>query len=199
MKASRRVFLKGIASVAAMGAGGCVATRHGDRVKLAVVGIWGKGYEDMKWFLTHGKCEIVALCDCDRNMLPLAQAQLKKDGFNLDMSKIPFFTDYRRMLDNAGKLGIEAMQISTPDHMHAAIAINAMKKGIHVYVQKPLVRTLWELDRFKVAAKEYGVITQMGNQGSSGSSFRRGVEILAAGELGKGTSSASERSDSFRP
>ena len=184
MKASRRVFLKGIAGVAALGAGGCVTVRHSDRVKLAVVGIWGKGYEDMKWFLTHGKCEIVALCDCDRNMLPVTQAQLNKDGFNIDISKIPFFTDYRRMLDNAGKLGIEAMQISTPDHMHAAIAINAMKMGIHVYVQKPLVRTLWELERFKVTAKEYGVITQMGNQGSSGSSFRRGVEIMHSGILG---------------
>ena len=184
MTTSRRNFLKGFAGVAALGAGGCLSTRRGGKVRLAVVGIWGKGYEDMKWFLRHGKCEIAALCDCDRNMLPLAQAQLKKDGLGLDLSLIPFYTDYRRMLDDADRLGIEAMQISTPDHMHAAMAINAMKKGIHVYVQKPLVRTLWELERFKATAKECGVITQMGNQGSSGSSFRRGVEILQSGILG---------------
>jgi len=184
MTSSRRGFIRGFAGLAALGAGGCLSARRGDKVKIAIVGIWGKGYEDWKWFLKHGRIETVALCDCDRNMLPLAQAQLKKDGFEIDISKIPFYTDYRRMLDDSGALGIEAMQISTPDHMHAAIAINAMKKGIHVYVQKPLVRTLWELERFKTAAKDYGVITQMGNQGSSGSSFRRGVEILQSGLLG---------------
>ena len=184
MAASRRFFIGGVAGIAALGVGGGLSVRRGDRVKIAIVGIWGKGYEDWKWFLKHGRIETVAICDCDRNMLPLAQAQLRKDGFDLDISRIPFYTDYRRMLDDSGALGIEAMQISTPDHMHAAIAINAMKKGIHVYVQKPLVRTLWELERFKAVARDYGVITQMGNQGSSGSSFRRGVEILQSGLLG---------------
>ena len=153
MTTSRRNFLRGFTGLAALGAGGCLTTRSGGKVRLAVVGIWGKGYEDWKWFLTHGKIEVAALCDCDRNMLPIAQAQLRKDGFDLDISKIPFYTDYRRMLDDADKLGIQAMQISTPDHMHAAMAINAMKKGIHVYVQKPLVRTLWELERFKATAR----------------------------------------------
>ena len=194
MTTSRRDFLKGLACFGALGAAGCASSRsifgilrsgrRGGKVRLAVVGIWGKGYEDMKWFLKHGKVEIAAICDCDRNMLPLAQAQLVKDGFDLDLSKIPFYTDYRRMLDDNSKLGIEAMQISTPDHMHAPIAIRAMTMGIPVYVQKPLVRTLWELERFKKTAKEYGVITQMGNQGSSGSDFRRGVEVLQSGLIG---------------
>ena len=105
MTTSRRNFLRAFAGVAALGAGGCLSTRRGGKVKLAVVGIWGKGYEDMKWFLRHGKCEIAALCDCDRNMLPIAQAQLRKDGFDLNISKIPFYTDYRRMLDDALKYG----------------------------------------------------------------------------------------------
>lgn len=181
---SRRNFIRGLAGATLLGSGGCLAARKGEKVRLAVVGIWGKGYTDWTLFMKHGKVEVVALCDCDRNMLPIAQAELKKDGFDLDISKIPFYTDYRRLLDDAGMLGIDALQISTPDHMHAAIAIRAMKMGIHVYVQKPLVRTLWELDRFERTAREYGVITQMGNQGSSGTTFRRGVEILQSGILG---------------
>ena len=184
IESSRRGFLRGVAGLAALGAGGCLTARRGEKVKLAIVGIWGKGYADWTFFMKHGKVEIVALCDCDRNMLPIAQAELRKDGFDLDISKIPFYTDYRRMLDDAGTLGIEAVQVSTPDHMHAAIAIRAMRMGIHVYVQKPLVRTLWELDRFAKTAREYGVVTQMGNQGSSGTTFRRGVEVLQSGILG---------------
>ena len=185
MNMNRRNFLRSIAGSAILASSGCCSVRsRPDKVRLAIVGIWGKGYADWTYFMKHGKCEITALCDCDRNMLAIAQAQLKKDGFDIDLSKIPFYTDYRRMLDDAGVLGIDAMQISTPDHMHAAIAIRAMKMGINVYVQKPLVRTLWELDKFEKTAREYGVITQMGNQGSSGSSFRRGVEVLQSGILG---------------
>lgn len=186
MKMNRRGFLRGFAGSAIFAAGGCCSSAsRTNKVRLAIVGIWGKGYADWTYFMKHGKCEITALCDCDRNMLPIAQAQLKKDGFDIDISKIPFYTDYRRMLDDAGVLGIDAIQISTPDHMHAAIAIRAMKMGINVYVQKPLVRTLWELDKFEKTAREYNVITQMGNQGSAGTSFRRGVEVLQSGILGE--------------
>ena len=71
MTTSRRDFLKGLACLGALGAAGCAASkcgfnigraiRRGGKVRLAVVGIWGKGYEDMKWFLKHGKVEIAAL------------------------------------------------------------------------------------------------------------------------------------------
>ena len=88
------------------------------------------------------------------------------------------------MLDDQSKLQIQAMTVSTPDHMHAAVAVRAMKMGIHVYVQKPLVRTLWELDYFNKTAKENGVVTQMGNQGSSVDSMRRCTEVLQSGILG---------------
>ena len=127
---------------------------------------------------------MVAFCDADEGMLPLALAQAKKDLPDIDLSKVPFYTDYRRLLDDADKLGIDAMTISTPDHVHAPVAIQAMKKGIHVYVQKPLVRTLWELEYFERTARDNGVIVQMGNQGSSLSSMRRCTEVLQSGILG---------------
>ena len=84
IESSRRGFLRGVAGLAALGAGGCLTARRGEKVKLAIVGIWGKGYADWTFFMKHGKVEIVALCDCDRNMLPIAQAELRKDGFDLD-------------------------------------------------------------------------------------------------------------------
>ena len=77
--------------------------------------------------------------------------------------------------------------VATPDHTHAPAAIQAMKRGCHVYVEKPLVRTIWEARYFKAVAKENGVITQMGNHGSARDGTRRGIEILRAGLLGNVT------------
>ena len=181
---SRRGFLRGLAGISAFGIAGCKCPCGGQKIKLAAVGVMGKGYSDWTPMLKTGLVEIVAFCDCDYAMREKAQLQLVKEGIDFDMYKVPFYTDARKLLDDAGVLGIEAMTISTPDHMHAPVAVRAMQQGIHVYVQKPLVRTLWELDYFNKTAKEYGVVTQMGNQGSSLDSMRRCTEVLQSGILG---------------
>ena len=184
--ASRRGFLRGIAGAAALGAGGCFSIGRGrnGKIRLAAVGVWGKGYSDWTPMVKTGMAEIVALCDADYTTREKAQMALIKDGIDLDIYEIPFYTDYRKLLDDAGMLGIDAMTISTPDHAHAAIAIGAMKQGIHVYVQKPLVRTLWENRYFETTARENNVIVQMGNQGSSLNSMRRCTEVIQSGILG---------------
>ncbi|MBP5285796.1 MAG: Gfo/Idh/MocA family oxidoreductase, partial [Kiritimatiellae bacterium] len=188
INSSRRGFIRGVAGLAALGACGCLSRKphyKGGKIRLAAVGIWGKGFSDWMPMVLSGKAEIVALCDCDRNTLKnVAEATHDGADFGQDLAKIPFYTDYRRLLDDAGVLGIDAMTVSTTDHTHAPIAIAAMKMGIHVYVQMPLVRTLWELDYFGKTAKDYNVVTQMGNQGSSLQGFRRGVEVLNSGILG---------------
>ncbi len=186
INASRRGFLKGLTGLAALGAGGCfsIGGADGGKIRLAVVGVMGKGYSDWLPMLKSGLVKIVAFCDCDYRKREEAQLALVRDGVDFDMYEVPFYVDYRRLLDDAGLLGIEAMTVSTTDHTHAPIAIEAMKRGIHCYVQKPLVRTLWELDYFKRTAKENNVVTQMGNQGSSLDGFRRGVEVLNSGILG---------------
>ncbi len=183
---SRRAFLRGLAGASLLCAGGCrsVARRPGQKIRLAAVGIWGKGFSDWMPMMKSGLCELVALCDVDRSYLKNVAAHRDFKALGLDLGKIPFYSDYRRLLDDADVLGIDAMTVSTTDHMHAPIAIRAMKKGIHVYVQKPLVRTLWELDYFNTTARDCGVVTQMGNQGSSLQGFRRGVEVLNSGILG---------------
>ena len=187
ISASRRGFLRGLAGATAFGIAGCKCPFGCQKIKLAAVGINGKGFTDWLPMVKSGLAELVAWCDADANQLKsvLNDKRVKEiPGLAEKLSKIPFYTDYRRLMDNAGALGIDAMTVSTPDHMHAAIAVNAMKQGIHVYVQKPLVRTLWELDYFKRTAKDNGVITQMGNQGSGTSGLRRGTEILRSGILG---------------
>ena len=183
---SRRGFLKGMAGVAALGAGGCFSCGCKDtgKIRLACVGVMGKGYSDWLPMLRSGLVKIVAFCDCDYRKRQEAQECLIRDGVDFDVYSVPFYTDYRRLIDDADKLGIQAMTVSTTDHTHAPIAVAAMKKGIHVYVQKPLVRTLWELDYFGKTAKENGVVVQMGNQGSSLNGFRRGVDVLQSGILG---------------
>ncbi|MGN0852623.1 MAG: Gfo/Idh/MocA family oxidoreductase [Kiritimatiellia bacterium] len=189
---SRRDFLKASAFAAAFsGVGGCFSLGGGSgKIRLAAVGVMGKGFGDWLPMLKSGKAELVAWCDADANQRTAALnrlADLTKKGKGLpgvDLTTVPFYTDYRRLMDDAGRLGIQAMTVSTPDHMHAAIAVRAMKQGIHVYVQKPLVRTLWEAKYFGDTAKEFGVVTQMGNQGSAGDGFRRNVEIVQSGILG---------------
>ena len=192
---SRRGFLGASAGFAL--AGGCVSSRRaivhtpGQKVKLAAVGVMGKGFSDWMPMVQSGLAEMVAFCDADDTAVDKAAAAIadqKKKGKlpadYMDPKKVPFYTDYRKLLDECAKLGVEAMTISTPDHVHAPVAIQAMKMGIHVYVQKPLVRTLWELDYFNRTAKETGVITQMGNQGSSLDSMRRCTEVIQSGILG---------------
>jgi predicted dehydrogenase len=184
---SRRGFLRGVGGVALLGASGCCTwCKRSGKIRLAAVGIMGKGFTDWLPMVRSGLAEIVAFCDADANQRNkvLTNKRIKELGLVDTLAKVPFYTDYRRMLDDQRKLGIEAMTVSTPDHMHAAIAIRAMKMGIHCYVQKPLVRTLWEAKYFGDTAKEYGVITQMGNQGSGTAGMRRGVEVLRSGVLG---------------
>ncbi|MBO7721328.1 MAG: Gfo/Idh/MocA family oxidoreductase [Kiritimatiellae bacterium] len=188
INASRRGFLRGLAGATAMGFAGCASSNcccsGGKKIRLAAVGIWGKGFSDWLPMVKSGKAELVALCDADANMLAKVAGHKSVKELGLDVSKVKFYTDYRKLLDDAGALGIQAMTVSTPDHMHAPIAVSAMKMGTHVYVQKPLVRTMWELDYFRKTAKEYGVITQMGNQGSALDTMRRCTEVVQSGILG---------------
>ena len=187
---SRRGFLQGTGAIAAMSmAGGCASLCSGGcgKIRLAAVGVMGKGYSDWMPMIKSGLAELVAWCDADANKRvdAINHKNTKKiPGLAEKLAKVPFYTDYRKMLDDQSKLQIQAMTVSTPDHMHAAVAVRAMKMGIHVYVQKPLVRTIWEAHQFFDAAKANNVITQMGNQGSGGDGFRRNVEVVQSGILG---------------
>ena len=95
----------------------------------------------------------------------------------------PRYRDFRQMLDKEGK-NIDAVIVAIPDHMHATAAMWAMERGKHVYVQKPLVRTVWEARQLREGAAKHKVASQMGNQGYSCEGTRQCAEIIWNGDIG---------------
>jgi hypothetical protein len=95
----------------------------------------------------------------------------------------PKYKDFRVMLDKEAK-NIDACIIAIPDFMHATAAMWCMERGIHVYTQKPLTRTIWEARQLRAAATKYKVASQMGNQGYSNEGTRQCAEIIWSGEIG---------------
>jgi hypothetical protein len=116
---------------------------------------------------------IVALADVD-----WARAA---EGFTR-WDKATKYKDFRQMLDK--EKGIDAVTVIVPDHMHATVALAAMERGKHVYVEKPLTRTPWEARLLADAGAKYKVATQMGNQGYSHDATRVAAEIIWSGEIG---------------
>jgi hypothetical protein len=142
-----------------------------DKLRIACVGAGGKGSSDIR---CCGKEEIVALCDADEKMAA---------GARKNFPNAKFYFDWREMLDKEEK-NIDAVTVSTPDHLHAIIASRAIKMGKHVYCQKPLTQTVHEARYLRKLARDYNVVTQMGNQGSSEDGLRRAVELVHAGLIG---------------
>ena len=170
---SRRKFIL----MSAMAAGGVAAggvprlVSASDKLNIAIVGYGGQGASDAGAFVNEN---VIALCDADekvgarvRTMYPNAT----------------YYQDFRKMLDKEKTL--DALNIATPDHLHAYIAAAAMQMGKHVYVQKPLAHSVYEARLLRRLATENKVATQMGNQGSSASGFRRGVEVIQSGIIGQ--------------
>ena len=147
------------------------ALGSGDKLRIACVGVNGKGLSDVR---LCSKEEIVALCDADEHRSTEARKLLPN---------AKFYFDWREMLEKEAN-NIDAVTVSTPDHLHAVIASAAIKLGKHVYCQKPLTQTVYEARYVRQLAKEHRVITQMGNQGSSEDGLRRAVEVVHSGLIG---------------
>jgi len=144
-----------------------------EKLNIASIGAGGQAASD----LTNCESEnIVALCDVDDK-----QAARKFGQYE----KAPKYKDFRKMLDK--EKGIDAVIVTIPDFMHATAAMWAMERGKHVYVQKPLTRTIWEARKLLEAANKYKVATQMGNQGYSNEGTRQAAEIVWSGEIGNVT------------
>lgn len=177
---SRRKFLKN-SSLAA--AGFFIVPRHvlgkgfiapSDKLNIAGIGVGGKAEVNLPYAWNNGAENIVALCDVDERQ---AVNGRKK------WPNAPFYRDYREMLEKENK-NIDAVIITTPDHMHAVQAMAAMQLGKHVYVEKPLTHDIYEARMLTLAEKKYKVVTQMGNQGSSGDDTRLVETWIQAGVLG---------------
>jgi hypothetical protein len=149
------------------------ASEANSKLNVAGVGVGGQGRSDLDAISGSG-ANIVALCDVD-------QAR-SADTFK-KFSQAKPFKDFRRMLDAMEK-EIDAVVVATPDHTHAVAAIAAMKRGKHVFCEKPLTRTVAEARRMREVAAHQKVVTQMGNQGSAEKRLRRAVELVWGGVIG---------------
>lgn len=177
---TRREFVCGSLSAAAMLGTGLrgtrllAATAANDPVNVAVVGCGGRGADDLHDLRPTG-ANIVALCDVDANRA--AQTFT-------DFPQARRYHDWRRMLEQEAN-HVDAVLVAIPDHNHAIVSIAAMKLGKHVYCEKPLAHSIWEVRRMAAVATEAGVATQMGTQGHAFEGTRQAVEVIRSGALGE--------------
>jgi predicted dehydrogenase len=141
-----------------------------DRLNLGIIGVAGRGGENLNEVASQN---IVVLCDVDRNHLDAAKKRFP-DAFA--------YADFRRVMDHTE---LDAVVVSTPDHMHAIPAVRAMRAGLDVYCEKPLAHSVHEVRTMREAAVENKCVTQMGTQIHAGDNYRRVVEIVKAGILGQ--------------
>src|SRR5207244_1618214 len=97
---------------------------------------------------------------------------------------IKVYQDWRELLDKEHK-NLDSVNVGTPDHMHAPIAMSAMQLGLHSYVQKPLAHDLYEVRRLTEFAREKNLVTQMGIQVHSDGKYRDAVALIRGGAIGK--------------
>ena len=173
---NRRQFLAGTATAASF----TIIPRHvlgtadmpsaNNKLNVASVGVGGMGFNDIRSVPTEN---VVALCDVDAQRVAHAMQQFP--------GAKPY-RDYRRLLDEEKSL--DAVMIATPDHNHAIVTMAALKRGKHVFCQKPLTRTVHEALEIGKAAQAAGVATQMGNQGQASEEARLVSEFIWCGAIG---------------
>lgn len=147
-----------------------------ERLRLAAVGVGGKGWSDLTSVAASPQVDVVALCDVDATLNHLGRAAEKYPRARRQ-------ADWRKLLDGAGSF--DALIVATPDFMHAPVALPAMQLGKHVYCEKPLTHTVFEARQMRLAAAKYKVVTQMGNQIQSHEAYRTAVKLVHDGAIGK--------------
>lgn len=139
-------------------------------LRVGAIGVWNRGRDNL---IAVQQERIVALSDVDGEYLERIAERYPQAAK---------YRDFREMFDRED---LDAVVISTPDHTHFPAAIRAVARGIHVYCERPLVRTLDELKTLVQAARQSGSVTQMGNQHRASDGYRRVVELVRSGGLGE--------------
>ena len=155
--------------------GGVGFTAPSDQLNIAAIGAGGKGASDIRNASVNGRERISALCDVDFS--GTASETIKR------FPKAKLYADFREMLDKEKDL--DAVTISTPDHVHGSAAVYAMERGKHVYVQKPITHNIREARMLTEMARKQQVVTQMGNQGGSNPLLQLVQKWVDSGVIGK--------------
>lgn len=174
-KNSIRFSLSALSSTLIVGRhvlGGSGFTAPSERLNIACVGVGGIGNKMVR--LAHKYDNVTALCDVDD-----ARAS---QSYNL-CGKSKRHKDFRKMLEE--QKDIDAVMVGTPDHTHYVISKMAIEMGKHVYCQKPLSHNIVESRKLTQLARDYRVVTQMGNQGHSSNLARSTIEWVRSGIIGE--------------
>jgi hypothetical protein len=175
IRSSRRGFLA-TAGAAALALPRVLRARApNEKLAVACVGTGGRGWVDLHSVARSPRAEIAALCDVDAERLARAAGAFPAART---------YADWRELLAGEGSR-IDAVVVATPDHMHAPIAMTALRAGKHVFCEKPLAHDLFEARQLALAARASKVVTQLGIQYSSWSSERRAVALIQGGIIGK--------------
>src|SRR6476661_5591453 len=175
-KIPRRTFLK---SATAATVAWQIVPRHvlgggvtppSEKLNIASIGVGGQGRGDFARIAQAANDNMVAICDVDPRQTNALQRD-RNNGVGQIAQKCKVFTDYRRMLDEIKD--IDAVVIATHDNMHAMTSMEAIRRGKHVYCEKPLTHDIWEARQVAQAARDAKIATQMGNSGQASQEPRR--------------------------
>jgi predicted dehydrogenase len=179
---NRRHFLKaGIAT-----AGGVAIMRvsdsqrafaASDTVRVAVIGLRGRGKDHIHGFHKQPGVQVTAFCDVDESILQERATQYEKDSGR----SLKCYRDMRAVFDDKE---IDAVSFATPNHWHALGGIWAMQAGKHTYIEKPCSHNIWEGRQLVNAARKYNRLCQHGTQGRSSPAIREAIQKLKEGVIG---------------
>lgn len=178
--------------------GGPGITAPSDKITAGIIGVGGQGLNDMQRLLQFDEVQVVSVSDPvkkwdysawwyggyaghepAKEMVDAHYAENKASGKYKGCNA---YFDFREMLE---KEDVDAVLVAATDHIHAVASMAALKKGKHVYCEKPLTHTVYEARKLAEAAREAGVATQMGNAGQAGERPRRLSEMLQDGAIGQ--------------
>jgi len=171
---NRREFLRAATTTAAFATGRVLGAN--DRIAVGVIGVGSRGFYLSRYYARIGEetgmCQLVAVCDVYRRRLARAQQQFRCDGY----------MDYRELI---ARNDIDAVVIATPDHWHARMAIEAMRSGKDVYLEKPMCHTIEEARQLVETVKETGRVLQVGSQTTSADQWYKARDVIAQGMIGQ--------------
>lgn len=148
-----------------------------DKLQIGVIGCNGMGWSNVNSLLKMEDVDLVAMCDVDQSVIEKRLASYKE----LRKNKPKVYGDYRELLNQKD---LDAVVIGTPDHWHCKQMVDAVRKGLHVYVEKPVANTIEEATIMVNAAKETGKVVQTGQWQRSGPHYQKAREIVQSGVLG---------------
>lgn len=143
-----------------------------EKLNIAVVGVGNRGTYHARTILRVNQ-NLVAVCDANRN----------RPAFRVPR-EVSKYQDFRKMLGEMDRR-IDAVIVATTDHNHAVVSAAAMRRGKHVFCEKPLAHDVREARALRQIARQKKVATQMGNQGMASDSFRRTLELIQEGAVGE--------------